>query len=85
VAKRFKSVIYDGKQQDAFLMTQNSIERQKDITNMQRMLVVNSVDEIRRNYTGRELERVEVARRLHVMTGRPSKDDFRSMIEKESF
>ncbi len=85
MAKRFKSVIYDSKQQDAFLMTQNSIERQKDITNMQRMLVVNSVDEIRRNYTGRELERVEVARRLHVMMGRPSKDDFRSMIEKESF
>jgi len=28
---------------------------------------------------------VEVARRLHVMMGRPSKDDFRSMIEKESF
>jgi hypothetical protein len=52
------------------------------ISRIQKTLVVNSVEELRRNYTGRELQKVKAARRLYMMMGRPSKDDFQLMLRK---
>ena len=101
MARRFKSVVYNSQDQDAFLVTRNdgsiikvaplpeglyyydfknSIERQQG--KIQKTLVVNSVEELRRNYTGRELQKVKAARRLYMMMGRPSKDDFQPMLRK---
>jgi hypothetical protein len=48
----------------------------------QTTMVVNSVGELRRNYTEKELKRIEEARRLYVIMGRPSKADFFGMITK---
>jgi len=45
-------------------------------------MVVESVEELRRNLTKKELKQAETARRLYVMMGRPSINDFASMIKK---
>jgi hypothetical protein len=103
MAKRFKSVMYDNRQQDAFVVTQDdnttftfipskeglyfydyqhSINRTTTttVTEEQNAMVVNTVEELQRNYTTRELKQVEAARRLYIMMGRPSRDDFFKMI-----
>jgi hypothetical protein len=40
------------------------------------------VEELRRNYTIRELKQMDEARRLYVIMGRPSKVDFLQMLRK---
>jgi hypothetical protein len=45
-------------------------------------MVVESVEELRRNFTKKELKQAETARRLYVMMGKPSINDFASMIKK---
>ena len=45
-------------------------------------MVVNSVAELRRNYTEKELKKIDEARRLYVIMGRPSKADFYGMIKR---
>jgi hypothetical protein len=84
MAKRFKSVMYDNRQQDAFVVTwddnttftfipskeglyfydyQHSINRTTTETEEQNAMVVNTVEELQRNYTTRELKQVEAAKR----------------------
>jgi hypothetical protein len=48
----------------------------------QTTMVVHSVEGLQRNYTEKELKRVEEARRLYVIMGRPSKADFFEMIKR---
>jgi hypothetical protein len=99
MAKRFKSVMYENRQQNAFVVTwddnttftfipsteglyfydyQHSINRTTTTTvaEERNAMAVNTVEELQRNYTTRELKQVEAARRLYVMMGRPSHDDF---------
>jgi hypothetical protein len=103
MARRFKSVVYDNRQQDAFIVTrddnttftfvpskeglyfydfQNSINREarKKEPEEQNTMVINTVEELQQNYMTRELKQVEAARRLYVMMGRPSREDFDRMI-----
>jgi hypothetical protein len=56
----------------------DSIMRQRDND----VLVVNTVQELHRNYTDKELKKVEMARNLYIMMGRPSKVDFENMLKK---
>jgi hypothetical protein len=53
----------------------------KRLTNHTTM-VVNSVAELRHNYTEKELKKIEEARRLYVIMGRLSKADFYGMIKR---
>jgi len=103
MARRFISVVYDNRQQDAFIVTrddnttftfvplkeglyfydfQNSINREaiKKEPEEQNIMVINTVEELQQNYMTRELKQVEAARRLYVMMGRPSREDFDRMI-----
>jgi len=54
--------------------------QEKNVT--QNAMVVTTVNELRRNYTTRELKQIDEARRLYVIMGRPSKADFLKMIKK---
>jgi len=45
-------------------------------------MVVETVEELRRNYTTRELKQMDEAQRLYVIMGRPSKVDFLKMFKK---
>jgi hypothetical protein len=54
--------------------------QEKNVT--QNAMVVTTVNELRRNYTARELKQIDEARRLYVIMGRPSKADFLKMIKK---
>jgi hypothetical protein len=45
-------------------------------------MMVETVEELRRTYTARELKQMDDARRLYVIMGRPSKADFLQMIKK---
>lgn len=49
---------------------------------MHNTMVVAAVDELRRNYTVREVKQMDEARRLYVIMGRPSKADFFKMIKR---
>jgi len=102
ISKRFKSVIYNNQEQDAFLVRgddgsileftpskeglyyydfRNSIARSA-MPAVHSTMVVESVEEMKRNFTARELKRAETAQRLYVMRGRPSISDFANMIKK---
>jgi hypothetical protein len=61
---------------------QNSINREaiKKEPEEQNTMVINTMEELQQNYTTRELKQVEAARRLYVMMGRPSREDFNRMI-----
>ena len=98
--KRFKSVVYNNQNTDAFLVTRDddtimefrpspeglyyydfntSINRQQ---RGEQTMVVESVEELPRNYTETEIKRSETARRLYVVMGRPLKADFQKMLQK---
>jgi hypothetical protein len=55
----------------------NSILRQQ---REEDTLVINAVEDLQRNYTDKELKRIEEARRLYVIMRRPSKADFQKML-----
>jgi len=55
----------------------NSVLRQR---REEDALVINTVEDLRRNYTNKELKKIEEARRLYVIMGRPSKEDFQKML-----
>jgi len=55
----------------------NSILRQR---REEDALVINAEEDLRRNYTDKELKRIEEARRLYDIMGRPSKADFQKML-----
>lgn len=58
-----------------------SIQRkQEEIHNT---MVIDTVEQLKQNYSKRELEAVERARRLYVTMGRPSDIAFETMIKKE--
>jgi uncharacterized protein (DUF2164 family) len=57
-----------------------SIKRSTQQT--QSIMVIKTVDELRRNYTAKEIKQADLARRLYVTMVRPSKEDFRNMLEK---
>jgi hypothetical protein len=54
----------------------NSIERSKSHS----MMIVESVEQLKRNYNKREIEAAEKARRLYVMMGKLSEESFELMI-----
>jgi hypothetical protein len=58
-----------------------SVTRNKD-RSLQNTMMVETVEELRRTYTARELKQMDDARRLYVIMGRPSKADFLQMIKK---
>ena len=103
MAKRFKSIVYNSKMSDAFLVTRDdgtmmhfipsaegfhyydfniSLRRHQEQQMMQNTMVVETVEELRRNYTIRELKQMDEARRLYVIMGRPPKVDFLQMLKK---
>ena len=45
-------------------------------------MIVDTVEELQRNYTRREKEGADRARRLYVIVGRPSSDAFKDMLNK---
>jgi hypothetical protein len=61
---------------DREMMTSKKLQPQQQNT-----MVINTIEELKRNYTARELKQVEIARRLYVMMGRPSREDFNNMIK----
>ncbi len=44
-------------------------------------MIIDTVEEKQRNYTRREVEAAENARRLYVIVGRPSKRTFENMLK----
>jgi len=98
LARRYKSVVYDSKVKDAFVVTRDdgsmlefgpspeglyyydflkSVKRQEE-----RTMIVNTVEELQRNYTRREREGADRARRLYAVVGRPSSETFRDMLNR---
>jgi hypothetical protein len=59
-----------------------SVMRHQQQRNMHNTMMVATVDELRRNYTAREMKQMDEARRLNVIMGRPSKADFLKMIKR---
>jgi hypothetical protein len=57
-----------------------SVMRHQEKT--QNTMVIETVDELRRNYTARELKQLDEARRLYVIMGRPSRAYFQQMSRK---
>ncbi len=47
----------------------------------EKALVVNTVEEIKRNFTKKELEKADEARRLYVIVGRPSRKQLEEIIK----
>lgn len=61
-----------------------SIKRKQELKNVkiqQKILVINIVEEIKRNFTKKEIEKVDETRRLDVIVGRPSRKAFEEMIK----
>jgi hypothetical protein len=58
-----------------------SIKRQKEMQT-KHVMIVDSVDEIKRNYIKRALDGVEKARRMFVALGRPLEHIFESIMKK---
>ena len=54
-----------------------SVKRQEEKT-----MVVDTVEELQRNYTRREREGADRARRLYVIVGRPSSETFKDVLNK---
>jgi hypothetical protein len=48
-------------------------------------MIVETVDKIKRNYTKREIEQEDQARRLYVIMGRPLNESFELMLKKGRF
>jgi hypothetical protein len=98
LTKRFKSVIYNNAEKDAFMVTQDDrtvIEFEPsnkglyyyDFTKSirkheQKTLVVDTVEELQRKFTRREIEGAEKERRLYVIMGRPSEEAFKLSLKK---
>ncbi len=53
----------------------------KNVKIQQKILVINIVEEIKRNFTKKEIEKVDETRRLDVIVGRPSRKAFEEMIK----
>jgi len=51
-------------------------------TNTQSTMMIETVNELQRNYTARELKQMDEARRLYVIMGRPSKADFIKILKR---
>ncbi len=67
----------------------NSVKRRKELipieiaeTREERTMLIQTMEEIKRNFTRRELDAVEEARRLYVIVGRPSKKTFEDMLQR---
>ena len=45
-------------------------------------MIVNTVEELQRNYTRREREGADRERRLYAVVGRPSSETFRDMLNR---
>jgi len=60
-----------------------SIERRKaqEQQQIQKVMIVETVDYIKRCYTKREIEQADMARRLYVIMGRPSRESFELMVK----
>jgi hypothetical protein len=98
LTKRFKSVIYNNAEKDAFMVTQDDgtvIEFEPSNEGLyyynftksirkheQKTLVVDTVEELQRKFTRREIEGAEKARRLYVIMGRPSEEAFKLSLKK---
>jgi hypothetical protein len=108
ITKIFKSVIYDNKKKDAFVVTKDdvsemefiplkdglyhydfaqSIKRRKKLENLkiERTMMINTIEVIKRNFTKREIEDANQARRLFNIMGRPSVIIFENIIRKGKF
>jgi len=59
-----------------------SIERRKEMER-NRVMMIKTVDEIKRNFTKKDIEKADEARRLFVIIGRPSQKIFKEMIKRE--
>jgi hypothetical protein len=58
-----------------------SIERRKEMER-NRVMMIKTVEEIKRNFTKKEIEKADEARRLFVIIGRPSQKIFKEMIKR---
>ncbi len=103
MTKRFKSVVYDNQEKDAFIVTRDdgsvmeflpsaeglyhydfssSVQRKMEqAKQIETALVIKTVEGIQRNFTKKEIEQAESARRLYVIIGRPSPKVFEEMIK----
>lgn len=98
LTKRFKSVVYNNMGKDAFMVTRDDgtvIELRPsrkglyyyDFTKSikkheQKALVVDTVEELQRRFTRREIEGTEKSRRLYVIMGRPSEEAFKLSLRR---
>jgi hypothetical protein len=104
LTKQFKSVTYDNKVKDAFLVQRDdgsimefkpseeglyyydftqSIKRRKEQeeeSKKEQAMMIKTVEGIQRNFTKREIEAAEEARRMYVIVGRPSQKMFESLL-----
>ncbi len=58
-----------------------SIRRKQEQEEHLKVMMVKTVEEIKRNYTKKEIEAADEARRLYVIVGRPSQKVFEEMIK----
>jgi hypothetical protein len=60
----------------------NCVKQYKNILENQYLMVIDTVDDLKRNFTKREITAADVARRLYVTLGRPSQDSFENIIHR---
>jgi len=59
-----------------------SIKRRIAMESAKKTLIVNIVEDLKRNFSKSEIERADNARRLYVIVGRPSQKNFEDMIRR---
>jgi len=105
LAKRFKSVTYNNRIKDAFIVTRDdnstmefipsaeglyhydfnlSVERRKELESIKKetAMIIQTVDGIKRNFSKKEIEYADKARRQYVTIGRPSQKIFEAMLKR---
>jgi hypothetical protein len=98
MTQRFKSVVFQATRDSGsitefgpsveglyFYDFKKSIERKKikeDQERVKNTMIIETVHEIKRNFTKREIGQADPARRLYVIMGRPSNESFELIIKK---
>jgi hypothetical protein len=58
----------------------NSVKLYKNLLENQHVMVIDTVDDLKRNFTKREIAAADVARRLYIRIGRSSQESFEKII-----
>jgi hypothetical protein len=67
---------------DYTIMTSTKALRENSNGQCEKTLIVNTVKDLKRNFTKGEIEKADNARRLYVIVGRPSQRNFEDMIRR---